>query len=121
MDFRLPTVLFGSVNLERGTGMENEKMIGHDEKHHVLSYKQLSLVLAVLLVLTVVTVGVSYVHLGFMNVPVALAIACTKVTFVLLFFMHLKYEGPIIILSFIGTVSFLMIMIGFTFWDVAYR
>jgi cytochrome c oxidase subunit IV len=65
---------------------------------------QLGVVLAILLVLTIVTVAVSYVDLGFFNVPVALTIACLKVTFVLLFFMHFKYEGPIIILSFIGTV-----------------
>jgi len=92
-----------------------------DDKPHVLSYRQLGAVLAVLLVLTMVTVAVSYVHFGFLNVPIALGIACTKVTFVLLFFMHLKYEGPIIVYSFLGTVLFLMIMIGFTFWDVAFR
>jgi len=91
------------------------------EKTHILSYKKLAMVLILLLTLTGITVAVSYVDLGFFNVPVALAIACTKVTFVLLFFMHLKYEGPIINLSFIGTVSFLFIMIGFTFWDVAFR
>ncbi len=93
----------------------------HDDKHHVLSYKQLGLVLLGLLILTVVTVAVSYVHFGFLNVPIALGIACSKVTLVLLFFMHLKYEGPVIIYSFVGTVMFLMIMIGFTFWDVAFR
>ncbi len=91
------------------------------ENNHILSYTKLALVLGLLLVLTGVTVGVSYIDLGFLNVPVALGIACTKVIFVLLFFMHLKYEGPIINLSFIGTVSFLLIMIGFTFWDVAFR
>ena len=91
------------------------------ENHHVLSYAQLGTVLAILLVLTGVTVGVSYVDLGFFNVPVALGIACTKVTFVLLFFMHLKYEGPLINISFMSTVTFLIIMIGFTFWDVAFR
>ena len=91
------------------------------ENNHILSYTKLALVLTLLLVLTGVTVGVSYIDLGFLNVPVALGIACTKVIFVLLFFMHLKYEGSIIILSFIGTVSFLLIMIGFTFWDVAFR
>lgn len=96
-------------------------MVENEDKHHVLSFTQLGVVLAILLVLTGVTVGVSYVHMGFLNVPVALAIACTKVTFVLLFFMHLKYEGPVIIFSFIGTVTFLIIMIGFTFWDVAFR
>jgi cytochrome c oxidase subunit IV len=89
--------------------------------HHVLSYTQLAVVLGILLILTGVTVGVSYVHLGFFNIPVALGIAGLKVTFVLLFFMHLKYEGRVIVLSFIGTVSFLFIMIGFTFWDVAFR
>lgn len=88
---------------------------------HILSYTKLAMVLGLLLVLTLITVTVSYVDLGFFNVPMALTIACTKVTLVLLYFMHLKYEGPIINLSFIGTISFLLIMIGFTFWDVAFR
>lgn len=101
--------------------LREDVMADKKESHHVLSYGQLGAVLAVLLVLTGITVGVSYVHLGFLNVPVALAIACTKVSFVLLFFMHLKYEGPIIVISFLSTVAFLMIMIGFTFWDVAFR
>lgn len=95
--------------------MDNQK------KQHVLSFAQLGMVLAVLLVLTVVTVGVSYIHLGFLNIPIALTIACTKVTFVLLFFMHLKYEGRVINISFISTVMVLVILISFTFWDVAYR
>ncbi len=93
----------------------------NQEKPHVLSFKQLGMVLAILLVLTAITVGVSYVHLGFLNIPIALAIASTKVTFVLLFFMHLKYEGRVINISFLSTVGVLAILIGFTFWDVAYR
>ncbi len=95
--------------------MENQ------DKQHVLSFTQLGMVLAILLVLTGVTVGVSYIDMGFFNIPIALAIACTKVTFVLLFFMHLKYEGRVINISFISTVLVLVILIGFTFWDVAYR
>lgn len=93
----------------------------HETVHPPMSYKALAAVLVTLLLLTVVTVAVSYVDLGFFNVPVALGVACLKVTLVLLFFMHLKYEGPIIVFSFIGTVTFLIIMIGFTFWDVAFR
>lgn len=93
----------------------------HQETHHILSYGKLGLVLAVLLILTAVTVGVSYLDLGFFNVPIALAIACTKVTFVLLFFMHLRYEGAVINISFISTVLVLIILISFTFWDVAFR
>ncbi|MCI5147634.1 MAG: caa(3)-type oxidase subunit 4, partial [Candidatus Electrothrix sp. AR3] len=54
-------------------------------------------------------------------VPLALLIASTKATLVLLFFMHLKYERKVIILSFISTVLFLCIMISFIFFDVAFR
>ena len=88
---------------------------------HMMSYTKLALVLLVLLMLTGVTVGVSYMDMGILNVPIALGIACLKVSFVLLFFMHLKYEGKAITISFLGTIFFLAIMISFTFWDVAFR
>ena len=91
------------------------------EIQHLMSYKTLALVLASLLVLTGVTILASYFDLGLLNVPVALTIASSKVTLVLLFFMHLKYEGKAIKYSFISTVVVLAIMIGFTFWDVAFR
>ena len=92
-----------------------------DNSQHLMTYTKLGLVLAVLIILTGVTVGVSYFDLGFFNVPIALGIACFKVSLVLLFFMHLKYEGTMIKVSFISTVFFLAIMISFTFWDVAFR
>lgn len=91
------------------------------ENQHITSYKALAFVLAMLLVLTGVTVAVSYVDMGFFNVPIALLIASIKATVVLLFFMHLKYEGMVIVVSFTSTVIFLCIMISFTFWDVAFR
>ena len=91
------------------------------ENHHILSYTKLAAVLGALLTLTLVTIGVSYIDMGILNVPVALAVASTKVTLVLLFFMHLKYETKAITYSFIGTIIFLAIMITFTFWDVAFR
>jgi len=66
-------------------------------------------------------VAVSYVDWGFLNVPIALFVASSKATLVLLFFMHIKYEGMVIKVSFISTMLFLAIMISFTFWDVAFR
>jgi cytochrome c oxidase subunit 4 len=90
-------------------------------EQHLLSIKKLAVILVALLALTGLTIGISYVDLGRYNVPLTLAIASTKVTLVLLFFMHLKFEGPVIRYSLIGTIGFLAIMIGFTFWDVAYR
>jgi len=74
-----------------------------------------------LLVLTGITVGMSYVDLGRLNVWVSLIIASIKGSIVLLFFMHMKYEGKVLVFSFLGTLFFLGIMISFTFWDVAFR
>lgn len=88
---------------------------------HMMSYKKLAIVLVSLIILTGVTVGVSYFDMGVFNVPIALGIACFKVSLVLLFFMHLKYESKVISISFISTICFLAIMISFTFFDVAFR
>ncbi len=88
---------------------------------HGLPYKKLFLVLVALLLLTCITVGVSYIDLGKLNVWISLLIASSKATLVVLFFMHLKYESRVIIWSFISTIIFLGIMISFTFWDVAFR
>ncbi len=88
---------------------------------HIISYKTLFAVLLALLALTGITVGASYVDLGRFNVWVALGIASIKGSLVLMIFMHLKYEGRVLKLSFLSTIFFLAIMIGFTFWDIAFR
>lgn len=88
---------------------------------HILRYRVFAIVLLLLLALTVVTVSVSYINLGKLNVWVALLIASLKSSLVLLFFMHLKYESRVIKVSFISTVVVLAVMISFTFWDVAFR
>ncbi len=92
-----------------------------EEHDHQLSYRFLAFILGSLVLLTGLTVAVSYVDWGFLNVPIALFVASSKATLVLLFFMHIKYEGLVIKVSFISTVIFLAIMISFTFWDVAFR
>lgn len=92
----------------------------HTDEHQ-LSYKLLALVLGGLVFLTTITVAVSYVDWGFLNVPIALFVACSKATLVLLFFMHMKYEGLAIKISFISTMLVLAVLISFTFWDVAFR
>ena len=92
-----------------------------EDKNHVFAYTTLFYVLVALLILTGITVGASYVDMGKLNVWVALSIASAKASLVLMIFMHLKFEGRALILSFLSTVIFLAIMIGFTFWDVAFR
>ena len=88
---------------------------------HIFSYKTLFLVLLALLALTGVTVGASYIDLGKLNVWVALGIASCKASLVLWIFMHMKYEGRTLVISFLSTICFLAIMIGFTFWDISFR
>ena len=95
--------------------------MSEQEQDHILSYAFLAKILGGLVLLTAVTVAVSYVDWGFLNVPIALFVASSKATLVLLFFMHIKYEGMVIKVSFISTMVFLAIMISFTFWDVAFR
>ncbi len=93
----------------------------HKQEQHIIGYKTLIYVLFLLFGLTGITVGVSYLDLGRLNVWLALVIATIKGAFVLFFFMHMKYEGRALRWSFLGTVFFLGIMISFTFWDVAFR
>jgi cytochrome c oxidase subunit 4 len=74
-----------------------------------------------LMVLTAVTVGVAFINLGALNFPVALAIAITKATLVILFFMHVKYSSRLTKL-FVGMAFFfLFILFGLTMTDYLSR
>ena len=65
----------------------------HDEHaHHIVSPVVYVAILFALLVGTALTVWASYVDLGIWNPILAIAIACTKATLVVLFFMHVKYS-----------------------------
>ena len=88
---------------------------------HIQPYSHLLAVLAALLALTAATVAVSRVELGALNIWAAILIASIKSTFVLLFFMHLKYEGRFIRSTFVVTICTLALLIGFLFWDVSFR
>ena len=88
---------------------------------HVLSYKQLFGVLVALFALTALTVGASKIHVGSLNIWLALLIASVKATVVLTFFMHLKYESKPFRVTFLVTVFTVAAFIGFLFWDVAFR
>ena len=86
-----------------------------------MSYSKLIAVFIALIALTFVTVMAARVDLGAANIWVALLIASTKASLVVLFFMHMKFEGAVIRYSFITTLVSLAIIISFIFWDVAFR
>jgi cytochrome c oxidase subunit 4 len=91
------------------------------EYGHIINYSKLFAVLCALLVLTAITITVSRIHLGALNIWIAILIASVKAAFVLLFFMHLKYESRMLKIAFIGTIGCLAVLIGFIFWDISFR
>ncbi len=88
---------------------------------HKPSLRPYILVFAALMVLTAATVLVAKFDLGAANDIVALAIAVTKATLVVLFFMHVKYSTRLTKLTVIGSVLWLGFLIGVTMMDYASR
>jgi cytochrome c oxidase subunit 4 len=74
-----------------------------------------------LMVLTALTVGVAFINLGALNFPVAIGIAITKATLVVLFFMHVKYSSRLTKLVVATAFFFLFIMFGLTLTDYLSR
>jgi cytochrome c oxidase subunit 4 len=87
---------------------------GHDIKAHVATYYK---VFGALMVLTVVTVAVSYLHMPVIPaVIVALAIASFKAALVAAVFMHLKGEKQIIYWSLYLTAVFFVLLFALPMW-----
>ena len=78
-------------------------------------------VFVVLLLLTAVTVLVSYVDLGLWNAVVALLIASVKASLVALFFMHLKGESRLVWGFALVPVFFLVLILLGTLSDTMLR
>lgn len=70
-----------------------------------------------LLVLTAVTVWVAFFDLGAWSDVVAMAIAITKATLVILFFMHVKDSTKLTKLTVMAGFVWLLILILLTFQD----
>ncbi len=88
---------------------------------HVLPYKTYFLTWGSLLVLTAVTVGVSYLDLGTWNIVVALAVATVKATLVAALFMHLLWDLKFHAIIFSFSLIFLGVFIFFTMYDTETR
>jgi cytochrome c oxidase subunit IV len=88
---------------------------------HVVSIKVYFAIFAALMVLTALTVWVAFIDLGSMNLVVALGVAVTKATLVVLFFMHVKYSSRLTWLVVASGFVFLAILVAFTMADVVSR
>jgi cytochrome c oxidase subunit 4 len=90
-------------------------------QHQVVSWKLYLGIFLALCVLTVATVGAAGQDFGAFNTPIALAIAATKATLVVLFFMHVKYSPRLTTLVVAAGFVFLFLLILFTGTDYVSR
>jgi cytochrome c oxidase subunit 4 len=93
----------------------------HSATHHV-SLQTYFIVFAALMALLVLTVVAAlYVHVGGLNVVLALAIAVIKATLVVLFFMHVLYASRLTKIFVSAAFLWLAILFAFTFSDYLTR
>ncbi len=98
-----------------------QQMSQRESEHRPVPYTLYFGVWAALIVLTAITVGVSYVDLKHVTVLTAMVIASIKATLVVMYFMHVRFERPLyaaMILAALGTYA---VFFGLTFSDYLYR
>ena len=89
--------------------------------HEPVPYRTFILIWIALLVLTAITVAISRIDLGALNIWVALGVASIKSSLVIFVFMHLRQESKLFKIGLLVMLSILAIFIGLTFFDVLYR
>lgn len=88
---------------------------------HIVSTRVYFTIFASLMALTAVTVAVAFVDLGDLNIVVALTIAISKATLVILYFMHLRHSERLTWVMVAAGVTWLGILIGLTLSDFLTR
>ena len=91
---------------------------------HIVPPSVLLGVYGVLVVLTILTVAITKVdldklHLGSLNIWAALIIAVVKAAFVILYFMHLRYDSPFNGVVLITALFFVAVFLGFAMMDTS--
>lgn len=84
---------------------------------HVLSPGVLLGTAGALFALTVLTVAVSLVDLGTLNIAVALGVASVKAILVAGWFMHLRYEGRFNLVVITACALFAILFVAFVIFD----
>ena len=99
--------------------MQTEDTQQHD--HPLVPYTTYVAVWAALMILTVITVSVSYADMKHVTVLTASIIAAIKGLLVVLYFMHIRFENRIYALMILAVLGTYAIFIGLTFVDYWYR
>ena len=67
------------------------------------------------------TVAVAYVDLGPLGLPVAMCIATVKAALILMYFMHVKFNPPLVWIFSTAAFFWLLILLALTFNDFLTR
>ncbi|AMV40902.1 cytochrome C oxidase subunit IV family protein [Planctomyces sp. SH-PL62] len=93
----------------------------HHQAHHVIAVKTYVTIYVVLMVLLAATVGVHFMDLGAVALPIAMAIAMVKAVLIVLFFMHVYYSAPLTWAVASGSLLWLALFLAFLVADYAGR
>ncbi len=91
------------------------------EQAHVVPYRTFILVWGVLMGLTGLLVFVSRMNPELFSVPAMLTVTPLKAGLVFYFFMHLKYERPLLKVMVFVALATLVVFIGLLFLDISFR
>ena len=92
-----------------------------NEHSHIIPVKTYLAVAAALIVMTALTVAISFIDLGAFNITVALVIASIKALLVAFFFMHIFWDNKIYLVIFSSGLLFLTVFLTLTMFDTETR
>jgi cytochrome c oxidase subunit 4 len=108
-------------SIEDGTFGKKKIDKSEEHGHHIIPISVYAGVLAILAIGTIITVGVAQIDFGPWNTVIAMLVATIKASFVLLYFMHLKYDNAMNRVIFGSGFFFLLILFSFSIIDIITR
>jgi cytochrome c oxidase subunit 4 len=91
------------------------------ETTHITPYRTSLVVLITLLLLTSITITVTWIDLSALTVLMALVIASVKASIVIRYFMHLKFESSLFKVLVVMVLLIYVLVILLLFFDYLFR
>ena len=88
---------------------------------HVIPVRTNLIVFGALMFLLVLTIGVAYIDLGPLGIPIALSIAMTKAVIIMMYFMHVRFSPRLIAIFAASALVWLGILLALSLSDYLSR
>lgn len=95
--------------------------MNNHKTEHIIPYKLYLIVLSGLIILTLISVGVTHIELANLTVFTAILLASVKSILVLIFFMHLKFDNKLLQILVAAVFLLIALVLIITFLDYNYR